>query len=77
MPRWLAVPVTLVLFTAVMLAVGWVLKLVVPAAHDWAVASIGRTGAWAFFLAIILPCAVFGFWPRDAAGRIRRLPARR
>ncbi|KQP50842.1 hypothetical protein ASG40_13020 [Methylobacterium sp. Leaf399] len=64
-------------FTVVMLVIGWVLKLVVPPAHDWAVASIGRTGAWAVFLAVILACAVFGYWPRDAAGRMRRLPTLR
>lgn len=77
MPRWFQKVLTLVLFTAVVLAVGWVLRQIVPPFNQWLGATFGQPGALVLILAVGATCAVFGFWPRDAAGRMKRLTLRR
>ncbi|TXN40505.1 hypothetical protein FV232_00830 [Methylobacterium sp. WL30] len=70
--------VAFVLFTAVMLAIGWVLKLVVPGFNRWLTDSVGECGSIAFIVAIFVVAAVVGYWPRNEAGRMRPfLPRRR
>ena len=77
MPRWLEVTVTLALFTAVMLAVGWVLKLVVPGV----LAPFGAAFGWPAVVVALAALAVaglaFSLWPRDEAGRMRPILPRR
>lgn len=77
MPRWFVVAITLVLFAAVMLAVGWVLKLVVP----WLLEAVAPYTGWGPLAGGIVLLGIVGqaftFWPRDPAGRMRRLSLRR
>ncbi|MFK5600261.1 hypothetical protein ACFZ8E_25160 [Methylobacterium sp. HMF5984] len=69
--------VAFALFTAIMLAVGWVLKLVVPGFNRWLTESVGEGGSIAFIVAIFVIAAVVGYWPRDEVGRMRPLLPRR
>ena len=68
-------PLALALYTAMMWAVGWVLKQVIPPADAWIVSHAGEAGAWA---AIIVPCLVGALYlGRDSARRRRAgLPSR-
>lgn len=77
MPRWFIVTLTWTLFAAVMLAIGWALKQVVPTI----LARVASHTGWGALVAVLLLIGVvslgYGLWPRDAAGRMRRLSARR
>lgn len=61
MPRWLAVIVSLVLFTVIMLAVRWALYETVPSAVDWAGSRIGMEAVLAIILGIAALCGVLGY----------------
>lgn len=73
MPRWLYVTLCLVLFTAVMLALRWVLHATVPGAVEWASSKVGSD---AVLGAILFLAAVGGAWAyrehrRQASARRR------
>ena len=77
MPRLPIVILTWTLFAAVMLAIGWVLKQVVPPFSGWLSGNLGQPFSLVLILVLGLACGTFGLWPRDANGRMKRLPARR
>ncbi|KQO94660.1 hypothetical protein ASF32_19295 [Methylobacterium sp. Leaf91] len=77
MPRWLQVALTLVLFTAVMLAVGWVLRRIVPPFNQWLGATFGELPSLLIILGVGAVCSIIGLWPRDESGRMKRLTLRR
>ena len=66
---------TLIVFAIVMAGIGWGLNATVPSVHEWLIASIGRIGAWALLVAILLTCAVIawrGHRPtKGSAGNVR------
>lgn len=77
MPRWLQIVLTLALFAIIMLAVRAVPVATLPGALDWLREHVGHGGIWLLFAAIIIPCAIYGYWPRDPEGRIRPLLSNR
>lgn len=76
MRRLPIVILTWTLFAAVMLAIGWVLKQVVPPALDFVASYTG----WAPLVIGLMLFGIIGLtvgvWPRDAEGRMRRLTTR-
>ncbi|OAH17559.1 hypothetical protein AX289_31345 [Methylorubrum populi] len=73
MPRWRYVTLCLVLFTAIMLVLRWVLHATVPGATEWIAGKIGAETALAMLLAA---AAIAGLWSyrehrRQASARRR------
>lgn len=70
--RVLQVVLTLVIFTAVMAAVGWVLKQVVPPFIDWAVAGVGMGWVWVGLILIVSTAALSAYRAEMRARRSDR-----
>lgn len=73
MPRWLLIALAFVLYVAIMGGLAFAYRRWVdPVAGDfyqWA----GGGVAWTLLLAILIPAAVYGYWPRRPDGTMRRL----
>ncbi|MBA9063157.1 hypothetical protein GGQ91_002545 [Methylobacterium fujisawaense] len=80
MRRWPIIVLCLVLFAGIMLAVravlGAGLHATIPGFDAWRDEAIGHSGHIAILIAVLLACALFGFWPRDARGRMKPLSRR-
>jgi hypothetical protein len=81
MRRWLQILLALVLFVGIMLAVRAVLVVglhaTVPGFTEWMDGIVGREAHAILLTVFLVLCGVFGFWPRDAAGRMKPLLSRR
>ncbi|WP_156383935.1 hypothetical protein [Methylobacterium sp. Leaf456] len=73
MPRWLVVALTLIVYAAAMTGLALVVRATVPTVDAWLVSMTGEAGAWALMLAILIPAAIYGWWPRKPDGTMRRL----
>lgn len=73
MPRWLEVTLTLALFLAMMAGVTWVIRQTVPGFSAWLGNTLGEGLATFLVFAVIGVAGIYGYWPRDASGRMRRL----
>lgn len=73
MPRWLEVALTLVLFLVAMAGVTWLIRQTVPGFNAWLGQTLGEGPATLLVFGLLAVAAVFGYWPRDASGKMRRL----
>ena len=77
MPRWAQITLTLVLYAAATALVWWALKTWVPGAVIGLDRLIGEVGSAILIFGLIVAAGVFGFWPRNPDGTMRRLLPRR
>ncbi|KQS81685.1 hypothetical protein ASG32_02740 [Methylobacterium sp. Leaf361] len=81
MPRWLQILLAIVLFVGIMLAVRAVLTAglhaTIPGFTAWMDETVGHTAHGVLLTGFLVLCGAFGFWPRDRAGRMKRLLPRR
>lgn len=77
MRRWPIILLCLVLFAGAMLGVRAVLHVVVPPFNRWMDQALGASTWTTIVIAAAVAGGIYGFWPRDAAGRMRPLPRRR
>ena len=80
MRRWPTILLCLVLFAAAMLVVRAVLVVglhaTVPTLDAWLDDTLGHTTHLVALAVLLGGCAIFGFWPRDAQGRMKPLSRR-
>jgi hypothetical protein len=81
MRRWPIIVLCLVLFIGIMLAVravlGAGLHATIPGFDAWMDETVGHSAHVVLLIGLLVLCGIFGFWPRDAAGRMRPLLPRR
>ncbi|MBE7158966.1 MAG: hypothetical protein INR62_11135, partial [Rhodospirillales bacterium] len=73
MRRWPIILLCLILFAGAMLAVRAMLvaglDATIPGFDAWIDQKLGHNMHVVALIVVLAVCAVFGFWPRDAAGR--------
>ncbi|GJE29813.1 hypothetical protein [Methylobacterium organophilum] len=76
MPIWLARMLTVALYLAVMAGLAVVLRIAAPPFNRWMDAALGESVWTAVFAALLAGAAAYGWWPRDATGRMKPLLSR-
>ncbi|MBE7196592.1 MAG: hypothetical protein INR70_02145 [Parafilimonas terrae] len=76
MRRWPTILLCLVLFAAAMLVVRAVLVAVLPSFNRWMDQALGASTWTAIVILAAIAGGIFGFWPRDAQGRMKPLSRR-
>ena len=77
MPRWLEITLTIVLFSAGMAVLSWVVNATVPDVHAWLIGQLGQAGFW---LGVIAFWVIGGYFAwrghRPAKGSAGRVDGR-
>lgn len=64
--------VSTIVFTALMVGFGMIVKPVIGVSVDWLAARIGIGWVWALLIVLIVPFGLWGWWDTYRTGRAAR-----